>query len=554
MKKRRLTYLLAITISMQPIMSVFAVEKGIPTISSEEKTTDEILENSLDTISQEILNSVPDDDTLLTNPEPVTKENDDAKENIEFQGNSMIYSPKEKISIPWGQTVCTFEGDTSNGYILTIKAENGGYTGTGNEAPWRNENYKTSVKKVVFDDTYGKIKLVRNQTDLFLLCSSIETIDFTGVDTSEVTDMENMFGYCTSLVSLDLSNFNTSCVTNMQNMFNECSNLSNLDLSSCDTRQVKKMKGMFSECSKLQCLKLGPQTIFTEDCSLLNSPINDVYTGNWINVGNGTINHPKGDWLGEVSELINRSQTGCPDTYVWEPHSYLVIFDANGGSNTMNQIKVYDEEVLDLSLVEPPIPPSNIYEFTGWSTVVDDETTVVQTVEVQDKHRTLYANWRMLTGIDSVPINFKFLNSLKPDEYNSQLISLNSRAYSSKAPFIINWRGNLDWKLTVTMKEWFNPVDSTDTLTGVQMFMDNQFTYKNGLPAPTTVHNVQHITLKVGETQTLVTTTAESNVDGVGDWQSTIDFDSVKLKIPCWTGREGSRYISQLIWSLDDTL
>ena len=51
--------------------------------------------------------------------------------------------------------------------------------------------------------------------------SSLETIDLTYLDTSQVTNMMYMFNNCSSLTSLDLSNFDTSNVKNMSSMFSK---------------------------------------------------------------------------------------------------------------------------------------------------------------------------------------------------------------------------------------------------------------------------------------------------------------------------------------------
>ena len=49
--------------------------------------------------------------------------------------------------------------------------------------------------------------------------------------TTLCTNMQNMFFYCTSLQSIDLSSFNTSNVTTMSSMFNYCYSLQSIDLS-----------------------------------------------------------------------------------------------------------------------------------------------------------------------------------------------------------------------------------------------------------------------------------------------------------------------------------
>ena len=73
---------------------------------------------------------------------------------------------------------------------------------------------------------------------MFSSCSKLATIDFTGVNTSNVFKMSYMFYECSALSSLNLGNFDTSKVTDMNNMFYHCSGLTSLDLSSFDTGEV----------------------------------------------------------------------------------------------------------------------------------------------------------------------------------------------------------------------------------------------------------------------------------------------------------------------------
>ena len=86
--------------------------------------------------------------------------------------------------------------------------------------------------------------------------SSLETIDLTYLDTSQVTDMSSMFRYCSSLQSLNLSNFDTSQVTDMSSMFSNCSSLTSFDASRFDTSQVTNVAYMFSSCSSFKSLDL----------------------------------------------------------------------------------------------------------------------------------------------------------------------------------------------------------------------------------------------------------------------------------------------------------
>ena len=57
---------------------------------------------------------------------------------------------------------------------------------------------------------------------------------------------------CSSLKSINLSSFNTINVTNMIRMFDECSSLKSIDLSSFNTNNVTDMSYMFRKCSSLK--------------------------------------------------------------------------------------------------------------------------------------------------------------------------------------------------------------------------------------------------------------------------------------------------------------
>ena len=100
----------------------------------------------------------------------------------------------------------------------------------------------------------GIIYANQDASRYFYLMSALESINsLEGLDTSNVTDMNNMFygaGYSSKSLSLDLSSFDTSKVTNMSSMFQmagaSSSNLV-LDLSNFDTSNVTDMSVMFCD-------------------------------------------------------------------------------------------------------------------------------------------------------------------------------------------------------------------------------------------------------------------------------------------------------------------
>ena len=98
---------------------------------------------------------------------------------------------------------------------------------------------------------------VTRMESMFQECKNLTSIDVTNFDTSSVTSMKRMFAFCYELVDLDVSGFDTSSVTTMYSMFADCPNLAMIDVSNFDTSNVTTMESMFYNCSKLVSLNLN---------------------------------------------------------------------------------------------------------------------------------------------------------------------------------------------------------------------------------------------------------------------------------------------------------
>ncbi len=90
----------------------------------------------------------------------------------------------------------------------------------------------------------------------FLGCSKLENIDVSHFDTSNAKSFDSMFFGCEKLTTVgDLSGWNTSNVIYFTTMFNGCSNLATVgDLSGWDTSNATSMYGMFSYCKNLSSI------------------------------------------------------------------------------------------------------------------------------------------------------------------------------------------------------------------------------------------------------------------------------------------------------------
>ena len=186
-------------------------------------------------------------------------------------------------SNPWDKTYAHIDGGTSNpGYFtewkeayacytpsnttLTFYYDNQRSSRTGttydlntddNDTDWDTDGTNANVTRVVFDPSFANARPTTTY-DWFFNMQNLQSI--TGMEylnTSEVTNMAYMFMLCTSLTSLDVSHFNTSKVTDMNSMFCNCSSLTSLDLSSFNTSKVTKMGWMFSNCSNLRTIYVG---------------------------------------------------------------------------------------------------------------------------------------------------------------------------------------------------------------------------------------------------------------------------------------------------------
>ncbi|WP_276414676.1 MucBP domain-containing protein, partial [Lactococcus garvieae] len=253
-------------------------------------------------------------------------------ENVEVQASSSDIASGVFGTAPW-------RIDSSG--VLHIGTGQFSNTTDKVSSPWN--DHQKQINEIVFEgkvtgatDSYGlfsnlsNVKSISNlssfdtsnvtdMSGMFDSMSSLTSLDLSSFDTSNVTNMNAMFSRMSSLTNLDLSSFDTSNVTNMNSMFYIMSSLTSLDLSSFDTSNVTDMSGMFYG-APLHSLTLGSKTRLIPLFLGLNNPIADSnYTGKWQTLGTGTKDLPNGNWVGDSSELINRSTTNTPDTYVWQP-------------------------------------------------------------------------------------------------------------------------------------------------------------------------------------------------------------------------------------------
>lgn len=139
---------------------------------------------------------------------------------------------------------------TSSGNTVNLAPDN---TGT--------EEY-TEIPAWISGDTIyyycseDEIEMNENSNYMFAWMKSLESVDMTGWDSSNVKYMVSMFYYCTSLPSIDLSSWDISKLESMDSIFHSCSKMETVTLPRGNTN-LKWMQYMFYYCGSLKTVDLS---------------------------------------------------------------------------------------------------------------------------------------------------------------------------------------------------------------------------------------------------------------------------------------------------------
>ncbi|MGI6220643.1 MAG: BspA family leucine-rich repeat surface protein, partial [Coriobacteriales bacterium] len=155
--------------------------------------------------------------------------------------NAILYDDGTLVFQPNGTP------DPERGEVL----QKWGRADTATNAPW-----VSRANDILYVETVGNVAPT-SMAGWFTDCSNLQSVDFSGLDTSRVNDMHNLFINCASLTSFDFSQLSTGCVKDMSNMFGGCESLSTISCSELDASSVERMYGMFYGCSALEALDLS---------------------------------------------------------------------------------------------------------------------------------------------------------------------------------------------------------------------------------------------------------------------------------------------------------
>lgn len=107
-----------------------------------------------------------------------------------------------------------------------------------------------NLESIVFDPTKFDTSNVTDFSRMFWGDSKLTELDVSHFNTSNGAIFYGMFEGANSLTSIDVSNFDTSKATNMQQMFTDTWALKQIDVSKFDTSHVTTMNSMFERAGK----------------------------------------------------------------------------------------------------------------------------------------------------------------------------------------------------------------------------------------------------------------------------------------------------------------
>ena len=204
---------------------------------------------------------------------PITMTNQNFRFNIYGEGTGAIYKEnvmQNETTTPSSSSSTFLNTEVLRNQIESIKIEKNNIVPSdakyskdisskqdGSVMLWYTDKDNNSLYEVSIGSENGSLEANTNGSGMFSYLDNVDTLDLTGLDTSNMTSMSRMFYKSTSLKNIDVSGFDTSKVVNMIFMFNNCSSLISLDLSSFNTSNVTNMEAMFQNDVNLENITFG---------------------------------------------------------------------------------------------------------------------------------------------------------------------------------------------------------------------------------------------------------------------------------------------------------
>ena len=198
---------------------------------------------------------------------PITMSNNNFRFNIYGEGTGAIYKEnviQNETTVPSSSSSTFLNTEVLRNQIESITIEKNNIVPSdakysrdisskqdGSVMLWYIDKDNNNLYEVSIGGENGMVKANTIGSGMFAYLDNVDTLDLTGLDTSNMTSMSYMFYNSKSLKNIDVSGFDTSKVISMYEMFRDCSSLANIDVSGFDTSKVISMYEMFRGCSSL---------------------------------------------------------------------------------------------------------------------------------------------------------------------------------------------------------------------------------------------------------------------------------------------------------------
>ena len=238
---------------------------------------------------------------------PITMTNQNFRFNIYGEGTGAIYKEnviQNETTQPSSSTSTFLNTEVLRNQIESITIEKNNVVPNdvkyskdisskqdGSVMLWYTDKDNNNLYEVSIGGKNGSVEANTIGSGMFAYLENVDTLDLTGLDTSNTTDMSHMFRDSKKLTSLDLSNFNTFKVIYMNNMFYNCTSLTKLNLNSFDTSKVVNMSHIFDGCSNLENVDLSNfntsnvinmEGVFQNDTNLKEIKLGDNFKTNKV--------------------------------------------------------------------------------------------------------------------------------------------------------------------------------------------------------------------------------------------------------------------------------
>lgn len=148
-----------------------------------------------------------------------------------------------------------------NGQIRQLSAHKNYIFQNPYEVRFDNSRTLSSIKRLTYHYLCRRLKVYKVRFSAFngvnMEGLTINDIDVSGWDTSELKDLGDVFTACVNIAKLDVLGWDTSKITSFSRAFAYCYSLKSLNVSGWDMSKAAVVSGIFTACSNLADLTFG---------------------------------------------------------------------------------------------------------------------------------------------------------------------------------------------------------------------------------------------------------------------------------------------------------